>query len=84
MSEPLLTDLEAASDVDLDLLDRASAGVVSELLDPNGDVARYASTVWALAQVPEAARWWIDLVVAAEMFANNQVMREPAGFRCRK
>jgi hypothetical protein len=84
MTEPLLTELEAASDVDLDLLDRASSGVVAELIDPYGDAERYASTVSALARVPDASRWLLDLVVAAEMLANDQVMREPAGFRCRQ
>jgi hypothetical protein len=84
MTEPLLTQVEAASDVDLDLLDRASTGVVAELVDPYGDADRYASTVSALARVPESSRWFLDLVVAAEMLANNQAMREPAGFRCRK
>jgi hypothetical protein len=82
MTEPLLTELESASNVDLDLLDRASSGVVAELIDPYGDAERYASTVSALSLVPDSSRWLLDLVVAAEMLANNQVMREPAGFRC--
>jgi hypothetical protein len=81
MTERLLTDAEASEVLDADGLERAAVGVVLELLDPYGDQERYRSTVVALARVPRTAKWWIDLMVAAEMFANNQPMREPLGFR---
>ena len=81
MTEPLLTEAESSAALDRDLLDRATFGVVAELVDPDGDSARYRQTVVALAALPSEAMWWVDLVVAAEMLANERVMREPAGFR---
>jgi hypothetical protein len=83
MSERLLTDAEVNSPVDDELLDRVTRGIVAELLDPRGDVDRYRATVRALAQLGRDVMWWVDLVVAAEMLANDQIMREPVGFRSR-
>lgn len=81
MSDPLLTEAEASVELDRDVLDRATFGVIAELVDPKGDDSRYAATVVALATLPPEAMWWVDLVVAAEMLANHKVMREPVGFR---
>lgn len=81
MSDALLTDVEANAMLDDELLDRATSGIVAELVDPNGDANRYQSTVRALALLGPDVMWWVDLVVAAEMLANDRIMREPAGFR---
>jgi hypothetical protein len=82
MSDRLLTEAEAFAPIDLGLLHRASWGVVAELLDAGGDESRYRETVRALALVPAEVRWWLDLTVAAEMFANDEALVEPVGFRC--
>lgn len=81
MIDQLLTDGEASAQLDESLLDRATWGIVAELVDPNGDADRYRATVSALALLRPDVMWWVDLVVAAEMFANERVMREPVGFR---
>lgn len=81
MSDRLLTDVEANAALDDELLDRVTWGIVAELVDPNGDVDRYRATVSALALLRPEVMWWVDLVVAAEMLANDRVMREPVGFR---
>lgn len=81
MSDRLLTDGEANAALDNELLDRVTWGIVAELVDPNGNVDRYRATVSALALLRPDVMWWVDLVVAAEMFANERVMREPVGFR---
>lgn len=81
MGDELLTAAEASAELDDELLDRATHGIVAELVDPEGDAVRYRSTVVALAMLPPEVMWWIDLVVAAEMLANDRVMREPVGFR---
>lgn len=81
MSDQLLTAAESSAELDDELLDRATYGIVAELVDPNGDPVRYRSTVVALAMLPPEVLWWVDLVVAAEMLANDRVMRELVGFR---
>jgi hypothetical protein len=81
MSDPLLTDVEASAPLDDELLDRVTWGIVAELIEPNGNVDRYRATVRALALLGPEVMWWVDLVVAAEMLANDRVMREPVGFR---
>jgi len=81
MTEPLLTDAESTAHLDDELLDRVTWGVVAELVDPKGNEDRYRATVRALALLPRDVMWWVDLVVAAEMLANDRVMREPVGFR---
>ena len=81
MSDRLLTNVEANAALDDELLDRVTWGIVAELVDPNGDLDRYRATVSALALLRPEVMWWVDLVVAAEMLANDRIMREPVGFR---
>jgi hypothetical protein len=81
MSDRLLSDAEEVAVLDDELLDRATRGIVAELIDPKGNADRYRATVRAIALLHADVMWWVDLVVAAEMLANNRVMREPVGFR---
>jgi hypothetical protein len=81
MTDRLLTDVEVNAPLDEVLLDRVTWGIVAELVDPNGDADRYRATVRALALLSPDVMWWVDLVVAAEMLANDRAMREPVGFR---
>lgn len=81
MDDRLLSDGESGARLDDALLDRATSGIVAELLDPHGDVERYRETVRCLALLTSDVTWWVDLAVAAEMVANDKVMREPVGFR---
>jgi hypothetical protein len=79
----MISEAEAVREVDLDLLDRASAAIVAELRDPTGDPERYAACVTLLAQVHRDLRWWLDLACAAEAWANDIPIRPGLSLRPR-
>lgn len=81
MCDRLLSDGESSAKLDYALLDRTTRGIVDELIDIDGDVERYRETVRCLALLTPEVMWWVDLAVAAEMVANEKVMREPVGVR---
>jgi hypothetical protein len=71
----MISAAEWACPMDLDLLDRASAAIVAELRDPHGDAERYARCVALLRHVHADLRWWLDLAVVAECWANDVPVR---------